>query len=154
LPRLRPRCFYDLVVEVAIVRPGPIQGNMVHPYLKRREEQRQAKARGRRYSIDFPRPAPDHGPPDELEQVPGKTLGVRLFEEQAMRIAMEAAKFTGDEANGLRRAMATFRHMGTIHEYEEKLVQGMVRRGYPPEFASDCFNQIKGFGEYGFPESH
>jgi error-prone DNA polymerase len=154
LPRLRPRCFYDLVVEVAIVRPGPIQGNMVHPYLKRREEQRQARTRGRRYQIDFPRPAPEHGPADELEQVLGKTLGVPLFQEQAMRIAMEAAKFTGDEANGLRRAMATFRHMGTIHEYEEKLVLGMTRRGYPADFAAACFNQIKGFGEYGFPESH
>jgi error-prone DNA polymerase len=154
LPRLRPRLFYDLVVEVAIVRPGPIQGNMVHPYLKRREAQRQARARGEPYEIDFPAPHPDHGDPDELRRVLGKTMGVPLFQEQAMRIAMEAARFSGDEANGLRRAMATFRHMGTIHEYEEMMVGRMVERGYDPEFANNCFNQIKGFGEYGFPESH
>jgi error-prone DNA polymerase len=154
LPRLRPRKFYDLVVEVAIVRPGPIQGNMVHPYLKRREEQRQAETKKQPFRIDFPKPSREHGPPDELEKVLGKTLGVPLFQEQAMRIAMEAAKFTGDEANGLRRAMATFRHMGTIHLYEAKMVEGMTRRGYPHEFAVNCFNQIKGFGEYGFPESH
>ena len=154
LPRLRPRVFYDLVVEVAIVRPGPIQGNMVHPYLKRREEQRQAKAKGRPFRIDFPSPDSNQGPANELERVLGKTLGVPLFQEQAMRIAMEAAMFSGDEANGLRRAMATFRHMGTIHEYEEKMVGRMIGRGYDPEFANNCFNQIKGFGEYGFPESH
>ena len=154
LPRLRPRKFYDLVVEVAIVRPGPIQGNMVHPYLKRREEQRQAEARKRPFKLDFPHPSPEHGDADELEKVLGKTLGVPLFQEQAMRIAMEAAKFTGDEANGLRRAMATFRHMGTIHQYEEMMVGRMIARGYDPDFARDCFNQIKGFGEYGFPESH
>ena len=154
LPRLRPRRFYDLVVEVAIVRPGPIQGNMVHPYLRRREEQRQAEARGRPFRLEFPRPSPGHGPADELEQVLGKTLGVPLFQEQAMRIAMEAARFTGDEANGLRRAMATFRHMGTIHTYESMMVDRMIARGYDPDFARDCFNQIKGFGEYGFPESH
>ena len=154
LPRLRPREFYDLVVEVAIVRPGPIQGGMVHPYLRNREASRQAEAKGRTFKVEFPHPSPEHGPADELHRVLGKTLGVPLFQEQAMRIAMEAAKFTGDEANGLRRAMATFRHMGTIHEYEEKLVQGMTRRGYPEDFAKACFNQIKGFGEYGFPESH
>ena len=154
LPRLRPREFYDLVVEVAIVRPGPIQGNMVHPYLKRREEQRQARDKGRPYTIDFPAPSPEHGDRDELRRVLGKTMGVPLFQEQAMRIAMEAAKFSGDEANGLRRAMATFRHMGTIHQYEEMMVGRMVARGYDPEFANNCFNQIKGFGEYGFPESH
>ena len=154
LPRLRPETFYDLVVEVAIVRPGPIQGDMVHPYLRRRSERRQAEAENRPFKIDFPRPSPDEGPADELEQVLGKTLGVPLFQEQAMRIAMEAAKFTGDEANGLRRAMATFRHMGTIGQYEEKMVSQMIKRGYPPEFAVNCFNQIKGFGEYGFPESH
>ena len=154
LPRLRPRKFYDLVVEVAIVRPGPIQGNMVHPYLKRREEQRQAEAAGRPFRIDFPEPSPEHGDKDELRRVLGKTLGVPLFQEQAMRIAMEAAKFSGDEANGLRRAMATFRHMGTIHEYEDKMVGRMIARGYDPEFAKNCFSQIKGFGEYGFPESH
>jgi error-prone DNA polymerase len=154
LPRLRPKKFYDLVVEVAIVRPGPIQGNMVHPYLKRREEERQATAKGRPYRVDFPSPDPAHGDRDELRRVLGKTMGVPLFQEQAMRIAMEAAKFSGDEANGLRRAMATFRHMGTIHEYEEKMVGRMIARGYDPEFAKNCFNQIKGFGEYGFPESH
>jgi error-prone DNA polymerase len=154
LPRLRPREFYDLVVEVAIVRPGPIQGNMVHPYLKQREAQRQARAAGRPFEIEFPAPHPDQGPPDELKRVLGKTLGVPLFQEQAMRIAMEAARFSGDEANGLRRAMATFRHMGTIHEYEEMMVGRMIERGYDPEFARNCFNQIKGFGEYGFPESH
>ena len=154
LPRLRPRVFYDLVVEVAIVRPGPIQGNMVHPYLKRREEKRQAEAKGRPFRIEFPAPHPDHGDKDELRRVLGKTLGVPLFQEQAMRIAMEAARFTGDEANGLRRAMATFRHMGTIHEYEERMVGRMIARGYDPEFSANCFNQIKGFGEYGFPESH
>ena len=154
LPRLQPREFYDLVVQVAIVRPGPIQGDMVHPYLKRRGEQRAAKAAGRPFEIDFPRPSPEHGDADELKRVLNKTLGVPLFQEQAMRIAMEAALFTGDEANGLRRAMATFRHMGTIHSYEEMMVGRMVARGYPPEFAANCFNQIKGFGEYGFPESH
>jgi error-prone DNA polymerase len=154
LPRLRPERFYDLVVEVAIVRPGPIQGNMVHPYLKRREEWREARTRGRQFKIDFPAPAPEHGPPDELEKVLGKTFGVPLFQEQAMRIAMEAAKFTGDEANGLRRAMATFRRNGTIHTYEAMMVGRMVARGYDPEFAANCFSQIKGFGDYGFPESH
>ena len=120
LPRLRPREFYDLVVQVAIVRPGPIQGDMVHPYLKNRAERRAAEAAGRPFRIDFPSPSPECGPPDELERVLGKTLGVPLFQEQAMRIAMVAAEFSGDEANGLRRAMATFRHMGTIHTYEEK----------------------------------
>ena len=154
LPRLRPRKFYDLVVQVAIVRPGPIQGNMVHPYLRKRAERRQAEAEKREFHIDYPAPAPKHGPADELEKVLGKTLGVPLFQEQAMRIAMEAARFTGDEANGLRRAMATFRHMGTIHTYEKQMVGGMVARGYDPVFAANCFNQIKGFGEYGFPESH
>ena len=154
LPRLRPRTFYDLVVQVAIVRPGPIQGDMVHPYLQRRAERRAAEAAGRPFAIDFPRPAPEHGAPDELNRVLNKTLGVPLFQEQAMRIAMEAACFTGDEANGLRRAMATFRHMGTIHTYESMMVGRMIARGYPPEFAQNCFNQIKGFGEYGFPESH
>jgi error-prone DNA polymerase len=153
LPRLRPREIYDLVVEVAIVRPGPIQGGMVHPYLKARKERREAKARGEEYVIDFPKPGPGYDQ-DELKKVLGKTLGVPLFQEHAMKIAMVAAEFSGDEANGLRRAMATFRHMGTIGEYEGKMVQGMIRRGYDPDFAQRCFDQIKGFGEYGFPESH
>jgi error-prone DNA polymerase len=154
LPRLRPETFYDLVVQVAIVRPGPIQGKMVHPYLARRAERREVEARGGTYRVDLPAPHPDHGPPTELHEVLDKTLGVPLFQEQAMRIAMVAARFTGDEANGLRRAMATFRNVGTIGKYEDMMVQGMIRRGYDPEFATNCFNQIKGFGEYGFPESH
>jgi error-prone DNA polymerase len=154
LPRLRPETFYDLVVQVAIVRPGPIQGKMVHPYLARRAERREVEAQGGTYRVDLPAPHPDHGPPTELHEVLDKTLGVPLFQEQAMRIAMVAARFTGDEANGLRRAMATFRNVGTIGKYEDMMVQGMIRRGYDPEFATNCFNQIKGFGEYGFPESH
>jgi error-prone DNA polymerase len=153
LPRLQPREFYDLVVEVAIVRPGPIQGGMVHPYLKARKEQREARALGRPYVIEFPKPDPKYDQ-KELEKVLGKTLGVPLFQEHAMKIAMVAAEFTGDQANGLRRAMATFRHMGTIHQYETMMVGGMIRRGYDPDFARRCFDQIKGFGEYGFPESH
>ena len=145
LPRLRPREFYDLVIEVAIVRPGPIQGDMVHPYLRRRngiEKQ------------NYPSPAPEHGPPDELYKVLHKTLGVPLFQEQAMRIAIEAAKFTPEEANGLRRSMATFRNVGTIGKFEDKMIGNMIARGYAPEFAKNCFEQIKGFGSYGFPESH
>ena len=151
LPRLRPAEFYDLVVQVAIVRPGPIQGKMVHPYLKRRLEKREAEARGEPYRFSMPGSTAD---PQELTRVLRKTLGVPLFQEQAMRIAMVAAEFTGDEANGLRRAMATFRHNGTIGRYETRMVERMVERGYDPEFAQDCFNQIKGFGDYGFPESH
>ena len=153
LPRLRPREFYDLVVEVAIVRPGPIQGGMVHPYLKSRKERREVEAAGGVFRVDYPRPGPGY-PQNELEDVLDKTLGTPLFQEQAMRIAMVAAEFTGDEANGLRRAMATFRHMGTIHQYEEMMVSRMIGRGYDPQFAQSCFDQIKGFGEYGFPESH
>jgi len=145
LPRLKPRCFYDLVIEVAIVRPGPIQGDMVHPYLRRRDGLE---------PVDYPAPDPAHGPPDELRQVLGRTLGVPLFQEQAMKIAMVAAGFTAEEANRLRRAMATFRHVGTIHTFEDKLVQGMTARGYEPDFARRCFKQIEGFGDYGFPESH
>ena len=117
LPRLRPRTFYDLVIEVAIVRPGPIQGDMVHPYLRRRQGLEKP---------ELPSPSPEHGPPDELEQVLGKTLGVPLFQEQAMRIAIDAAKFTPEEANELRRAMATFRNAGTIHRFFAKMVDGMV----------------------------
>jgi error-prone DNA polymerase len=144
LPRLKPENFYDLVIEVAIVRPGPIQGNMVHPYLKRR----------RMLKEDIEYPHPKYGDKNELRDILGKTLGVPLFQEQAMRIAIEAAKFTADEANQLRKAMATFRHNGTIHKFEDKMVNKLIERGYPEEFAKNCFNQIKGFGEYGFPESH
>jgi error-prone DNA polymerase len=144
LPRLKPRCFYDLVIEVALVRPGPIEGDMVHPYLRRRNGEEKA---------DLPSPGPPY-PPDELQEVLGRTFGVPLFQEQAMKIAIVAAGFTPDEANGLRRAMATFRNVGTIHRYEEKMVEGMVRRGYARDFAERCYNQIKGFGSYGFPESH
>ncbi|MGI9499487.1 MAG: OB-fold nucleic acid binding domain-containing protein, partial [Geminicoccaceae bacterium] len=145
LPRLKPRNFYDLVIEVAIVRPGPIQGDMVHPYLRRRDGLE---------PVDFPSPALEFGPPDELERILKKTKGVPLFQEQAMRIAIEAAKFTPDEANKLRHAMATFRRRGTIHQMREQFVNGMTRRGYERDFAERCFKQIEGFGDYGFPESH
>lgn len=145
LPRLKPRTFYDLVIEVAIVRPGPIQGDMVHPYLRRRNGLEK---------VSYPSPSPDHGDKNELYNVLHKTLGVPLFQEQAMRIAIEAAKFTSEEANGLRRSMATFRNIGTIGQYEEKLIGNMVARGYDANFARSCFDQIKGFGSYGFPESH
>jgi error-prone DNA polymerase len=145
LPRLKPRTFYDLVIEVAIVRPGPIQGDMVHPYLRRRNKTEQ---------VSYPSPSPEHGPADELYRVLHKTLGVPLFQEQAMRIAIEAAKFTSEEANGLRRAMATFRNVGTIGKFEDKMIGNMIARGYAPEFAKSCFHHIKGFGCYGFPESH
>ncbi len=144
LPRLRPRTFYDLVVEVAIVRPGPIQGDMVHPYLRRRNGEE---------PISYPAPAAPHDP-QELKKILGRTLGVPIFQEQAMKIAIDAAKFSSKEANELRKAMATFRSKGTIGLLEEKMVGRMVERGYDPEFAANCFNQIKGFGEYGFPESH
>jgi hypothetical protein len=149
LPRLRPREFYDLVVEVAIVRPGPIQGGMVHPYLKRRKQKQQNPDK----VFEYPKPGPQHKQ-DELKDVLDKTLGIPLFQEQAMRIAIVAAKFTGDEANGLRRAMATFRHVGTIHTFQEKFISRMTARGYDPVFVESCFEQIKGFGSYGFPESH
>ncbi|MGD9669488.1 MAG: error-prone DNA polymerase [Hyphomicrobiaceae bacterium] len=145
LPRLRPRCFYDLVIEVAIVRPGPIQGDMVHPYLRRRDGLEPET---------YPAPSAEHGAPDELRQILGKTKGVPLFQEQAMRIAMDAAKFSDAEVNELRKAMATFRRRGTIGLLEDKMVSRMVERGYDRDFAERCFNQIKGFGEYGFPESH
>ena len=144
LPRLKPRTFYDLVIEVAIVRPGPIQGNMVHPYLKRRKMKPE--------EIDYP--YPKGGDKNELKSVLEKTLGVPLFQEQAMRIAMQAAEFTPEEANGLRRAMATFRNVGTMPQFEERMVSRMIARGYDPVFANNCFDQIKGFGSYGFPESH
>jgi error-prone DNA polymerase len=144
LPRLRPRKFYDLVIEVAIVRPGPIQGDMVHPYLRRRSGIE---------TVEYPSPAAPH-PPDELETILKRTLGVPIFQEQAMKIAMEAAQFSPLEANELRRAMATFRSRGTIGTLEDKMVGRMITRGYDPNFAKRCFNQIKGFGDYGFPESH
>jgi len=137
LPRLKPQNFYDLVIEVAIVRPGPIQGDMVHPYLRRRD------------GIE-----PEVYPSEELKAVLSKTKGVPLFQEQAMRIAIVAGGFTPSEADGLRRAMATFRKVGTIHSFQDKLVEGMVARGYERDFAERCFKQIEGFGEYGFPESH
>jgi len=145
LPRLKPENFYDLVIEVAIVRPGPIQGDMVHPYLRRRQGLEK---------VEYPAPAPEHGPPDELERVLGKTLGVPLFQEQAMKIAIVAAGFTPSEADRLRRAMATFRRVGTIGTFQQKMIDGMTKRGYERDFAERCFRQIEGFGEYGFPESH
>ena len=144
LPRLKPRDFYDLCIQVAIVRPGPIQGDMVHPYLRRRQG---------REAVEFPSPAPPHDP-DELRNVLGKTLGVPLFQEQAMNLAITAANFTPGEANQLRRAMATFRNVGTMHNFEAKLIDGMVARGYQRDFAERCYRQIQGFGSYGFPESH
>ncbi len=145
LPRLRPNRFYDLVIEVAIVRPGPIQGDMVHPYLRRRNGQE---------PVEFPAPSPEHGPPDELRSILGNTFGVPLFQEQAMSLAIEAARFTPDEADGLRKAMATFKHDGDPGQYRDKFVEGMVSRGYERDFATRCFKQIEGFGSYGFPESH
>jgi DNA-directed DNA polymerase III PolC len=137
LPRMRPRCFYDLVIEVAIVRPGPIQGDMVHPYLRRRRGDE---------PVEFPS--------DALGGVLGKTLGVPLFQEQAMQIAIIGAGFTPEEADRLRRALATFKKTGTIHTFRERFLEGMARNGYPADFAERCFSQIEGFGEYGFPESH
>ena len=137
LPRLRPATFYDLVIEVAIVRPGPIQGDMVHPYLRRRQG---------REAVEYPS--------EELRQVLRKTLGVPLFQEQVMRIAIVAAGFTPAEADQLRRAMASFRNPGTIHSFRDKFIEGMTGRGYTRDFAERCFRQIEGFGEYGFPESH
>ena len=137
LPRLKPRTFYDLVIEVAIVRPGPIQGDMVHPYLRRREGKEE---------VVYPKP--------ELERVLGKTLGVPLFQEQAMRVAIECAGFTPGEADQLRRAMATFKFTGGVSAFGQKLVSGMMARGYDEEFARRTFSQLEGFGSYGFPESH
>ena len=144
LPRMKPRELYDLVIQVAIVRPGPIQGGMVHPYLRRRNGEE---------AVVYPSPAPPHDP-NELREVLGKTLGVPLFQEQAMKLAIVAARFTPDQADGLRRAMATFRHHGTVNNYEGLLIEGMVGRGYARDFAERCYEQIKGFGDYGFPESH
>jgi error-prone DNA polymerase len=144
LPRLKPVNLYDLTVQVAIVRPGPIEGDMVHPYLRRRCGEEPA---------EFPSPAPPHDP-NELRGVLGYTYGVPIFQEQAMKLAIVAANFTPSEANQLRRAMATFRNVGTIHKFEGKMIDGMAARGYPRDFAQRCYNQIKGFGSYGFPESH
>jgi error-prone DNA polymerase len=137
LPRLKPREFYDLVIEVAIVRPGPIQGDMVHPYLRRRSG---------REPVEYPS--------DALRQVLGKTMGVPLFQEQAMKIAIVGAGFAPEDADRLRRAMATFKRNGDIHLFREKFVAGMVNNGYDRDFATRCFSQIEGFGTYGFPESH
>ena len=137
LPRLQPRCFHDLVVQVAIVRPGPIQGDMVHPYLRRRAGLEK---------VDYPSPA--------LREVLERTLGVPLFQEQAMQIAIVGAGFSGSEADQLRRAMATFKKQGDIGHFREKMVTGMIERGYDEDFALRCFRQIEGFGTYGFPESH
>ncbi|MCT9812660.1 error-prone DNA polymerase [Acidovorax sp. Be4] len=137
LPRLRPQCFYDLVVEVAIVRPGPIQGGMVHPYLRRRQ------------GLE-----PVTYPSEALKEALGRTLGVPVFQEQVMQVAMLAAGFTAGEADGLRRAMAAWKRKGGLEKYHDKLVGGMTERGYDPAFAERIFEQIKGFSEYGFPESH
>ena len=137
LPRLKPRCFYDLVIEVAIVRPGPIQGDMVHPYLRRRNGEEKA---------DYPSP--------ELEEILKRTLGVPLFQEQAMKIAIVAAGFTPAEADELRRSMATFKLQGLVSKFEKKLIEGMTSRGYSLDYAQRVFRQLEGFGSYGFPESH
>jgi len=137
LPRLRPKCFYDLVIQVAIVRPGPIQGDMVHPYLRRRNGEE-----------------PIEYPSKELEDILGRTLGVPLFQEQAMKIAIVAAGFTPSEADELRRCMATFKLQGLVSKFEKKLVDGMLKNGYSEEYAKRVFRQLEGFGSYGFPESH
>jgi len=137
LPRMKPRTFYDLVIQVAIVRPGPIQGDMVHPYLRRREGKE---------PVEYPTP--------ELEAVLGKTLGVPLFQESAMKVAMVCAGFTGGEADQLRKSMATFKFTGGVSRFKEKLVSGMIKNGYSAEFAEKTFSQLEGFGSYGFPESH
>jgi error-prone DNA polymerase len=137
LPRIKPRTFYDLVIEVAIVRPGPIQGDMVHPYLRRREGKE---------NVIYPKP--------ELEKVLGKTLGVPLFQEQAMRVAIACAGFTPSEADQLRRSMATFKHTGGVSKFRDKLISGMIAHGYEREYAEQTFRQLEGFGSYGFPESH
>jgi error-prone DNA polymerase len=137
LPRLRPKTFYDLVIEVAIVRPGPIQGDMVHPYLRRRNGEE-----------------PVEYPSKELKEILGRTLGVPLFQEQAMKIAIVAAGFTPAEADELRRSMATFKAKGLVSKFQEKLIKGMTARGYSTEFAQRVFRQLEGFGSYGFPESH
>ncbi|ARQ13787.1 error-prone DNA polymerase 2 (plasmid) [Rhizobium etli] len=137
LPRMKPKTFYDLVIQVAIVRPGPIQGDMVHPYLRRREGKEK---------VEYPTP--------ELEAVLHKTLGVPLFQESAMKVAMVCAGFSGGEADQLRKSMATFKFTGGVSRFQDKLVSGMIRNGYTMEFAEKTFSQLEGFGSYGFPESH
>jgi error-prone DNA polymerase len=137
LPRMKPRCFYDLVIQVAIVRPGPIQGDMVHPYIRRRNGEE---------IVNFPS--------DKLGEVLGKTLGVPLFQEQAMQIAIIGANFSPDEADRLRRALATFKKHGNVSEFLNRFINGMLKNGYDENFAKRCFSQIEGFGSYGFPESH
>ena len=137
LPRMRPRCFYDLVIEVAIIRPGPIQGDMVHPYIRRRNGEEE---------VSFPS--------DALGEVLGKTLGVPLFQEQAMQIAIVGAGFTPDQADRLRRSLATFKRHGNVSEFKNLFLRGMKKKGYDGDFAERCFAQIEGFGSYGFPESH
>ncbi|MFO7285557.1 MAG: error-prone DNA polymerase [Gammaproteobacteria bacterium] len=137
LPRLKPRCYYDLVIEVAIIRPGPIQGDMVHPYLRRRNGEE-----------------PVTYPSEEVRKVLERTLGVPIFQEQVMQLAIVAAGFTPGEADQLRRAMAAWRRRGDLGRFEKRLIDGMLERGYTPEFAKQIFEQIRGFGEYGFPESH
>lgn len=137
LPRLKPRTFYDLVIEVAIVRPGPVQGGMVYPYLRRRQGLE---------PVSYPSP--------EMEQALSRTLGVPIFQEQVMQVAMLAAGFSAGEADQLRRAMAAWKRKGGLERYHERIVTGMLERGYDPEFAESIFRQIQGFGEYGFPESH
>ena len=144
LPRLKPRKLYDLVIQVAIVRPGPIEGDMVHPYLRRRSGKEEP---------EWPSPSPPHDP-NELQEVLGKTLGVPLFQEQAMNLAITAAEFSPADANKLRHSMATFRNVGKMERFAQKMVEGMVRRGYDRAFAERCYRQIEGFGSYGFPESH
>ncbi|CAN0588052.1 unnamed protein product, partial [Ectocarpus sp. 12 AP-2014] len=137
LPRMKPRCFYDLVIETAIIRPGPIQGDMVHPYLRRRNGEEE---------VNFPS--------DELGKVLGKTLGVPLFQEQAMQIAIVGAGFTPEQADRLRRSLATFKKHGNVSEFRTLFLKGMANNGYEADFAERCFSQIEGFGSYGFPESH
>ncbi|MDX5351235.1 MAG: error-prone DNA polymerase, partial [Paracoccaceae bacterium] len=137
LPRMRPRCFYDLVIQVAIIRPGPIQGDMVHPFLRRRNGQEK---------VSFPS--------DALGKVLAKTLGVPLFQEQAMQIAIVGAGFTPDEADRLRRSLATFKKHGSVSEFHDRFIGGMLANGHDEDFARRCFAQIEGFGSYGFPESH
>ena len=141
LPRLKPKEFYDLVIEVAIVRPGPIQGNMVHPYLQRRQESE---------TVSYPSPSPEFGPPDELKQVLSKTLGVPLFQEQAMRIAIVAAGFAPGEADRFRRAMATFKRIGTIDRFEQKFIDGMTRRGYERSSPKRCFSRSRASANTAF----